>query len=442
MDFSKHALKITLSSLLVLIASGIGLGYFLHPYFEEEPISDIADLAIPGPEVVPIEELYPYVIAPNTTLYTSLKELNVPSPVIHQIAAASKPIFNLSRINPGIRFQIFPSEDPNLGITGIKFRFSAVEMMEIKLLNGVWSAEKITEAVETRVVTFSGFVTSSLWDSASKAQMDPNLIADLAEIFAWQVDFSREVQVNDKWRLTVEQKMVKGEPIGWGSILAAEYTNSNETHTAVLFRNDGQDLGYFAPDGSNLRRMFLKSPIRYGRISSRFQRARFHPILRTKRAHLGVDYAAPTGTPIRAVGDGTVAMAKWSGGGGRVIKIRHNSVYETAYKHLSRFAKGIRAGARVQQGQIIGYVGSTGLSTGPHLHFEFFQAGRYVDPLGKKFPSADPVPKKLMSQFQAESLTLLSSLPQWGSSQEVSLQKTDQIPATATNTEAAKNNSL
>lgn len=441
MKFRKRPLTKTIAIISLLTSFGLGIGYFIHPYFEEEPISDIAELAPAGPEVIPVEELYPYEIERNATLYTSLKELNVPSPVIHQIAEASKPVFNLSKIRPGVRFQIYSSEDPNLVITGIKFRFSAVEMMEIKLVNGTWAAEKITENVETRLVTFSGHVMSSLWDSAAKAQMDPNLIADLAEIFAWQVDFSREVRVNDKWRLSVEQKMVKGEPIGWGSIIAAEYTNAGQLHQAVLFRSEGQDLGYFAPDGSNLRRMFLKSPIRYGRISSRFQRARFHPVLQIRRPHLGVDYAAPTGTPIRAVGDGTIALSGWSGGGGNVIKIRHNSTYETAYKHLSGFAKGIRKGAKVRQGQIIGYVGSTGLSTGPHLHFEFFQSGRFVDPLGKKFPSADPVPQHLMSQFQTEAATLLGSLPQWGSSQEV-VQENTKLPPTSAGAIEATNNSL
>jgi murein DD-endopeptidase MepM/ murein hydrolase activator NlpD len=167
--------------------------------------------------------------------------------------------------------------------------------------------------------------------------------------------------------------------------------------------------------------MFLKSPIRYGRITSGFATKRFHPILLTNRAHLGVDYGAPIGTPIRAVGDGVVNFADWSGGGGRVLKIRHNSTYQTAYKHLNGFAKGVHPGAKVQQGQVIAYVGNTGLSTGPHLHFEFYQGGRFVDPLGKKFPSADPVPADYLAQFKAEAADKLNLLPVWQSVEQASL---------------------
>ena len=283
----------------------------------------------------------------------------------------------------------------------------------VRKVNDTWVAEKITETVDIKVLTFSGLVTSSLWESAQKAKMDPNLISELADIFAWEVDFSREVRENDRWRLTVEQKLVKGEPVGWGSILAAEYENAGTPYQAALFRLNGEDIGYFTPEGASLRKMFLKSPIRYGRITSGFSMRRFHPILKTRRPHLGVDYAAPIGTPIRAVGDGTITSAGWNGGGGNVIRLRHNSQYQTIYKHLNGFAKGIRSGAKVKQGQVIGYVGNTGLSTGPHLHFEFYHAGRYVDPLKKKFPSADPVPTAHLEQFRAESSILISALPSW-----------------------------
>jgi murein DD-endopeptidase MepM/ murein hydrolase activator NlpD len=168
--------------------------------------------------------------------------------------------------------------------------------------------------------------------------------------------------------------------------------------------------------------MFLKSPIRYSRISSRFTTKRFHPILQFNRPHLGVDYAAPIGTPIRAVGDGVIMSAGRNGGAGNMIKLQHNSTYSTAYKHLNGFAKGIHSGARVHQGQIIGYVGTTGLSTGPHLHFEFFQNGKYVDPLGRKFPSAEPVPQEKMAEFEIETHKLMASLPEWSTA--VNLGKT------------------
>ena len=382
--------------------------------FLVKPESDevAASQTIPTP-ILSIEEMFPHVIAPKSTLFSTLRALEIPAPVIHEIVQSSKVVHDLGKVHSGIRFQLKydNSEPPRL--QGLHFRFSALESLEILKQADQWVARKIVEEVDLQSVTFSGIVESSLWESAMDAEMDPTLIADLADIFGWQVDFSREVRKDDRWRLTVEKKFVRGQPVGWGSILAAEYINAGTTYQAALFRMNGEDMGYFDLEGKSLRRMFLKSPIRYGRITSGFNMRRFHPVLKVARPHLGVDYGAAIGTPVRAVGDGLVMFAGWSGGGGKVIRLRHNSTYETAYKHLSGYGKGIKKGARVQQGQVIGYVGNTGLSTGPHLHFEFYQAGRYVDPLGKKFPSADPVPSQHLSAYKAAATELLATLPPW-----------------------------
>jgi murein DD-endopeptidase MepM/ murein hydrolase activator NlpD len=401
-----------------IIVMGLCLGWggsFLFQFNDESIKNPVASAPPPANILPSIEELYPYVIPPKSTLGSVLREMDISPQVIHQVVEAAKPINDLGRIKPGTRFSLFYAnpKDDGSEVTGIKFRFSPMEMLEVHKIGDQWKAQKITEVVETRVMTFSGIVKSSLWESAAEAKMDPNLIADLAEVFAWQMDFSREVQQDDRWRLSVEQKMVKGQPVGWGSILAAEYENATQKFVGILYRVSENQSGYYSPDGQNLRRMFLKSPIRYGRISSRFSTKRFHPILQYNRPHLGVDFAAPIGTPIRAVGDGIVAEEGVRGGAGKMIRIRHNSEYATAYKHLSGFAKGVHSGGRVQQGQIIGYVGNTGLSTGPHLHFEFFQNGRYVDPLGKKFPSAEPIPQDHLAQFKTEVTTMMASLPNW-----------------------------
>jgi len=265
-------------------------------------------------------------------------------------------------------------------------------------------------------MTYTGIVKTSLWESAEEAKMDPQLISELSEIFAWQIDFAREVRREDRWRIMVNQKRVRGKPVGWGDIKVAEYENEGRPYTAILFEKEGVPKGYYAPDGNSLRKMFLKSPIRYARISSRFQKRRFHPVLKINRPHLGVDYAARRGTPVRSVGAGRVTFVGRRGGGGKTIKITHNSIYKTAYKHLNGYAKGIRSGARVEQGQVIGFVGSTGLSTGPHLHFEFFKRGRFVDPLRQEFPSANPVPKKYLTEFTAYTNEILLSLPTWQAS--------------------------
>lgn len=405
------------AAFIAVLGLWLGLGLGLYPNPTVDGSGDVAVNAEPAPHPAELSaaEAFPHVVPARSTFFSILQNLGVPPASIHQIVSASRGVYDLRHLKAGTRFQILRSPEPDAQLVGLIIRFSAIEFLEIRQDGQGWKAQKKVEEVETRRATFSGVVTTSLWESAEKAGMDPNLISDLAEIFAWEVDFAREVRQQDRWRLSVEQRFVKGQPIGWGVILAAEYENRGELHQAVLFRRGQENLGYFTPEGTSLRKMFLKSPIRYGRISSRFQKRRFHPILQIHRPHLGVDYAAPIGTPVRAVGDGVVVFAGWSGGGGKVIKLRHNSTYQTAYKHLNGYAPGVRSGSRVRQGQVIGYVGNTGLSTAPHLHFEFFQGGRFVDPLGKKFPSADPVPNALMAEFKANAVPQLQSLPAWDS---------------------------
>jgi murein DD-endopeptidase MepM/ murein hydrolase activator NlpD len=402
--------KIYVISVLLLAVIGFGLGI----YFGTKP-SGVREDVSADQEALPInvEQEYPYFVKKNSTLFDTLLDLGFTGPEVHALVAAAKPYQNLSRIHPSTRFAIL---DPNKDgkPDGLKFRHSAIDYLVLdKTSTGAWTAQPIKEQVVTKLVTYNGLVESSLWESAIDAKMDPALIVDLTEIFAWQVDFNREVRHNDRWRLSVEQQMVRGQVAGWGRIVAAEYVNSGKVFTGVFFRHDNKDMGYFSQDGSSLRKMFLKSPMRFGHISSRFSRNRFHPILKVGRPHLGVDYAAPVGTPIRSVGEGTVTFANWSGGGGRVLKIKHSTTYETAYKHMSGFAPGVRVGSRVSQGQVVGYVGTTGLSTGPHLHFEFYRNGTFVDPLSQKFPSAEPVPQSLMPDFLAQVPLAVKTLPSW-----------------------------
>ena len=412
--FNNKSLALLASS--VLFGSLIGYGVL---YFSTDSDVSIQDIKTPSTvvdlPVVPLEEEFPHVIPPKSSLFLVLRELQIDPAVIHEVVEASKPVYNLSRMHPGIRFQLTYDSLSGTQLTQIQFRLSALEKLTLTREHTSWRAEKTVEQVDVQIVHFSGTVNSSLWDSAVKAGMDPDLISELADIFGWEVDFAREVRVHDRWRLSVEQKKVKGQPVGWGAILAAEYVNSGEVHQAALFRLNNEDRGYFTPTGQSLRKVFLKSPIRYGRITSGFKRRRFHPVLQIYRAHQGVDYGAPIGTPVRSVGDGTVIFAARSGGGGNVIKVRHNSTYQTAYKHLNGYARGIRSGVRVKQGQVIGYVGNTGMSTGPHLHFEFYQSGSYIDPLGKRFPSAEPVPSEHLTYFKSSAAELLKTLPNWSS---------------------------
>jgi len=367
----------------------------------------------------------------TATFYEKLALAGLSGPEISTLVESAKPEMDFRRVQRGFKFEMLYSLEarpvlttseaeatapgPKRQFLGIYVPLNSVRALFVeKNPEGVYAVKVVEEVVERRLQAYSGHVEDSLWMSATNAQMSPLLVADLAEIFAWQVDFAREVRRGDQWRVIVDQGYVGGEPLNDSRILAAEYINEGELFQAVYYQRGGAK-GYYFPDGSSLRRMFLKSPIKFGRITSRFNRARFHPVLKIRRPHLGVDYGAPIGTPIRAVGDGTIASAAFSGGAGNKIVLRHNSIYTTNYLHLSRFAKGVRSGAKVRQGDLIGYVGTTGLSTGPHLHFEMWQNGRYVDPLNVKFPSAEPLPPSQLAEFREIAAKFLNSLPAWPS---------------------------
>ncbi len=408
------------SSLFSLIVLVVFLGFHFKKSVLEDSSetpreqfsqSDLASTHLQEIAPLSLEESFPHVIEPRSTLSSNLIPFGVSPSTVQELVQASEGVYNLSKIPAGIRFNLVLDE--NSALKSLEFRLSPTESLRVFRQGESWQTEKIVENVDIRVVHFAGVVMSSLWESAQRADMDSSLIAELADIFGWQIDFAREVRLHDRWRLSVEQKLVKGSPVGWGSILAAEYENDGKSYQAFLYRKDGEDIGYFDLEGNSLRKMFLKSPIRFGRITSGFNLRRFHPILKIRRPHLGVDYAAPTGTPVRAVGDGVIQWAGWKGGGGKVIQIKHNSIYQTNYLHLNGFSRVIRTGSRVKQGQVIGYVGTTGMSTGPHLHFEFYQSGKYVDPLGKKFPSANPVPKSELTDFVTQASPRIAQLPPW-----------------------------
>lgn len=324
-----------------------------------------------------------------------------------------------NHLRVGTSFKMHRSLGPIEQLQGIEQILNSRVSILYKPNNTDWSSQEIIKLFEERSVTYSGLVNSSLWESAQSANMDTELLLRLADIFAWVIDFSREIQKGDEWRLVATEYIHNGEHRGWKDIRIAEIKRGKELYQAFYYEdNESNRKGFFNSAGDSLEKIFLKSPLKFGRISSRFTRKRFHPVLRTNRPHLGVDYAAPSGTPIMAIGDGTVEFAAYSGGGGRIIKLRHNSTYTTAYKHLSRFASGLRPGKKVRQGEIIGYVGSTGLSTGPHLHFEFLKNSVFVDPMGLKFPSATPLKSEEKQRFELNTKLAIALLPKWPSQKE------------------------
>jgi len=274
---------------------------------------------------------------------------------------------------------------------------SAIDYTVFELTDtlGIYQGQK---EVETRLKTASGVVESSLWNAMVDNQLSPVLALNLSDIFAWTIDFFA-IQQGDRFRVIYDEMYVDSVSVGIGEIYAVEFEHYGEPNYAFLFDQD-ERADYFDDKGQSLRKAFLKAPLQFSRISSRFSNSRMHPVLRIRRPHHGVDYAAPKGTPVMSIGDGTViAKAYQASGGGNYLKIKHNSVYTTTYMHLSGYAKGIQSGSRVKQGQVIGYVGMTGLASGPHLDFRVQWNGNYVDPLTVKAPPVEPVKEENMARY-------------------------------------------
>ncbi len=273
-----------------------------------------------------------------------------------------------------------------------------------------WTTSRYAKPVVVTSALARGAIKDSLYQSAVDENIDFELALALADIFAWGIDFFVDLRPGDHYAFLYDQRFRDGELVGNGRIVAAHFHNGPTHHRAYYYQAPGKRADYYDDQGNSLRKVFLKSPLRYSRISSGFSKRRLHPILKIYRPHPGVDYAAPTGTPVVAVGDGRVISRRWKNGYGRFIAIRHNSRYTTSYGHLYRYASKIKVGSNVKQGQVIGYVGASGLATGPHLDFRMKKDGRFVNPLKNRLPAAQPVPPNYLSDFKKRVASLEEEL--------------------------------
>lgn len=273
-----------------------------------------------------------------------------------------------------------------------------------------FQVDVVDAPIETRIKGVAGTVRSSLYQSMINAGEDAVLVDKFVDVFAWNIDFYRQTQNGDEFRVLVEKQYAGGRFLGYGKVLAAEYVNAGAVHRGFPFSSkDGKHFGTYDDEGDALQRTFLKSPMEIARLTSSYG-MRFHPVLGRNKKHEGVDYGAPTGTPVWSVADGVVKEARYSKTAGNMIVVQHMNGIVTEYFHLSKFAEGIKQGARVKQKQVIGSVGSTGMSTGPHLHFGMLRSGAHVDPAKQKFPNAKPVPKEYRAEFDAMTRGLLEQL--------------------------------
>lgn len=371
------------------------------------------DIITANTEDVFQEEWKHVTIKSGDSLFKVFQKYDLPSKTLPSIIKAdkkkSKPLSNL---HPGQKLSMLITDQQEL--KELKMKISQTNTLHIIQADDGYKFFEETKKLTKRIAFSSNVITDSLYTAARSAGINNKLTMQLANIFGWDIDFALDIRANDSFKILYEEEYLDDEKVNTGDIIAAEFTNQGKTYKAVRYTDASGRSGYFSPEGYSMQKAFIRTPVKFTRISGKFSSGRYHPVLHRIRAHKGVDYAAPIGTPVKAAGDGKVAFVGNKGGFGKVIQLQHGRKYMTVYAHLSKFAKSIRTGKTVRQGQVIGYVGKTGLATGPHLHYEFRVNGVHRNPLTVKLPKSSPVPNKFKRDFFAKtkkSLAILASQP-------------------------------
>ncbi|WP_299728169.1 peptidoglycan DD-metalloendopeptidase family protein [uncultured Endozoicomonas sp.] len=327
--------------------------------------------------------------------------------VVYQVASTPEYGDLLARIRPGQSLD-FRINDQGI-LTQLRYVQSKLDSIFFTKGDEGYQAELVSLSPEVRPTYASGTIESSLFIASQKAGLSDNLTMELAGIFGWDIDFVLDIRSGDSFNLIYEEKYLDGDKLGDGNILVASFTNQGTTYTAIRYTDSNGDSGYYTPDGNSMRKAFLRTPVDFTRISSRFNPNRLHPVFKTKRPHRGVDYAAPTNTPIKAAGDGRVKFSGRQNGYGNVVFLEHPNNIVTVYAHANKLA-GLKKGQKVRQGQIVAYVGQTGWATGPHLHYEFRVNGVHRNPMTVKLPDAAPIDSKEMASFKKVSERMVARL--------------------------------
>ena len=326
---------------------------------------------------------------------------------IDKVINNSRDVFDVRTIRAGNNYILFCDRDSLARVRYLVYEHDPTTSYVFSF-NDSLNITRFRKEIRSEIRYTSVIIETSLWDAMKAGGFYPSLVFDMSDIFAWTVDFFG-LQKGDSFKVIYEELFIDNKSLGSGKIYGAQFTRSGSSITAIPFIQDDKE-SFFDSDGKSLKRAFLKAPLQFSRISSRFSASRMHPILRIRRPHFGVDYAAPVGTSVHSIGDGRIISAGMDDGSGRMVKIQHNSVYSTAYLHLSSFGPGISPGINVKQGQIIGYVGSSGLSTGPHLDFRIYRNGSPIDPLKVDAPQVEPVSTDNMLKFEKIKTVILSLL--------------------------------
>ena len=313
----------------------------------------------------------------------------------------------LRNLHPGRTLEVESNAEGKL--FSLSYQINRLQTINVIRADDDFDIQTVDKPVEKRINFSAGSIQSSLFESGKEAGLSDALVMEMAGIFGWDIDFALDIRRNDKFSILYEEQFIEGKKYQTGTILAAEFTNQGKTFKAIRFTDKSGRTSYYTPEGLSMRKTFLRSPVDFRRISSRFGK-RKHPVLNRMRLHKGVDYAARRGTPIQSSGDGKVVFKGRKGGYGRVVIVQHGSRYKTLYAHMNGFKRGIRVGKSVKQGQTIGFVGSSGRATGPHLHYEFRVNGAHRNPLTVKLPNSAPIKSAFKGEFVAHAQRLLAQL--------------------------------
>jgi len=408
-NFKRHDLncvKFTfLVPSLIVLLSGCSIFHQNEIVFEEEPTITLTDLQEIKVDIL-IDEygfkkrafVYDGRIERNESIYTILRGYDITPQTIRLLAREASGVFSSNSLRPGQRYLVY-ANPLTLKVDRLIIHLDRVNYVVFDWGDKMWVDHGAKEITKVQMVT-NGIIRSSLYEALKQNGDNPILGSKLSEIFGWQIDFF-SLQPADEYKIVYEQNYVDGEPYGVGDILAASFVHKDKVYNAFYYETDDR-AGFYNQNGEGLQKALLKAPFKYSqRVSSGFSRNRFHPVLKRNIPHYGVDYAAPLGTPVIAVGDGEVIEARYRGSNGNIVKIKHSGIYTTAYLHLNGFAAGVRAGAKIKQGQIIGYVGRTGRVTGVHLDYRIYKNDQPVNPL-----NVDPPPTKALQNKELMSFKL------------------------------------
>ncbi len=357
-----------------------------------------------------ISEELEHTVKSGENLSSIFSDLNLNREDLHKIVHANATGKQFADVEPGQ--DVVATVNAEGELEQLTYTKNPFETLIATRHDNYFDVKLFSKKVDYQVASAHATISDSLFEDGTKAGLSEKTILKLADIFAWDIDFALNLRDGDQFTVIYEKLFVDGKEFDTGEILSVEFVNQGKTYTAVRFEDNHGNTGYYTPEGNGLRKAFLQTPMDFAKISSHFDLHRKHPILNTIRAHKGVDYSAAIGTPVKTTGDGKVIFRGGKNGYGNVVEVQHGKQYSTLYAHLSAFKSGLKSGSDVTQGDIIGYVGKTGLATGPHLHYEFRINGEHVNPITAKLPHSIPMDKALLAKFKAQTQPFMAQLKQ------------------------------